>query len=151
MTNYILKFFGWYCDPLAAMPVPTKKQSQPAGVQIPKDISFDGNGKAFKNVHTDDGIVAEEVTIGRTSSRTHGDEVVLATPPPSGKPKLNPNKYFRLKTFWAKGLSAKATADALKNERGFKERTLDYYWKAFRMSQRIDAEKGAKTPLPSAN
>lgn len=151
MINRLLKFFGWFCDPEEALPVPTYRQNAQTPIVIPDDIRFDAKGKSFKVTDEASGSVSDEVTIGRTASRTYGDDVVLATPPPKGKPKLSPNKYFRLKVFWAKGLSAKDTANALKNEKGFGVRTLDYYWKAFAMSQKLDIEEGVKTPLPSVN
>lgn len=146
LTNTVLKFLGWYCDPSKAMPVPTYKPTQAVAIEIPKNVQFDQNGRPFATTTTANGITSEVVTIGRDGSRTGGDDWVLSLPPEKNKPALKPEKYFRLKTMWAKEVSAKDAAQILKGEKGFGIRTLDYYWAAFAKSQRHDHEKEHHSP-----
>lgn len=145
MIDFILKIIGAWCDPSEAMPVPTaprkeRRQSEP----IPANITFDGKGKPFLTTKTVDGFESEVVTIGRVAQRTNGDDFIMAQ-----NPSLKPDKYFRLKSFWAKGLSAKQVAMSIRGERGFGARTLDMYWAAFTEAQKFNIEgRGSTTPLP---
>lgn len=148
MVDAILKIFGWYCEPSEALPVPTKTGPKRGKANaVPDGISFDSNGRSFQTTFNDDGLESVEVTIGRNPSRTVFDDEVLSMTPPQGKPTLNANKYFRLKMFWAKGLSAKAVARTMANEKGYSLRTLEYYWERFSLSQRMETERrGAAIP-----
>ena len=144
MIDSILKLFGWFCNPAEALPVPTKKATQKkSALAVPDNISFDGAGKPFETVHRKDGLDARVVTIGRTASRTKFDDMVLSVERERGRV-LSANKYFKLKAFWARGLSAKQTARALQAERGFGIRTVEMYWTAFGETQRIEHDRGVR-------
>lgn len=140
MTDILLKLFGLYCDPESAIPIPELKKPSP-GVSIPGNVTFDAKGKSFLNTHTEDGMISEAVAVGRCPTRTPGDDNIIGMDTIPGKPRISPEKYFRLKPYWAKGMSAKSVSDILKREHGYGERTLDYYWSAFAASQKFDLEK----------
>ncbi len=148
MIDSILKLFGWYCDPAEALPVPTvEAKKRGMAVAVPDGISFAADGRSFLTKFHKEGFESVEVTIGRIPSRTKFDDEVLSMAPAHGKPTLNANKYFRLKLFWARGLSAKAVARTMAGERGFSIRTLEYYWERFSEAQRLETEgMGAAIP-----
>lgn len=144
--DWLLKFLGLYCDPDEALPVPVDNRKQQEGTVLADNVTFDSKGRPFQTEYKADGFVSKEVVIGRTSSRTKGDDWILSLSPPKGKPKLNPNKYFRLKVFWAKEVSAELAAQSLSKEKGYGIRTLEYYWASFSKSQQFDV-KNKVAPL----
>lgn len=138
MIEFFLKLFGIWCDPSEAMEVPEVDVIKKSPRTIPTNVRFRG-GKAFEV--SPDGKFEERTTVGRTASRTPGDETILSEEPGQGKPALKPDKYFELKPYWAKGLSALEVAKVFGGKRGYKVRTVEHYWAAFFRAQALDEKQ----------